>query len=102
MEDPETGHWRAGDGGDDVACADAGDVACDAVAVVVGVLVPVGPTGWHSVAAAVADSYSDFASDADVDADSKDADARVDSALGDAWWKHELEHWKQPQLRPSW
>jgi hypothetical protein len=100
-EDPETGHWRAGDCGDDVACAGAGDVACDAVAVaVVGEFVPpVDPTGWRSVAAAVAGSDSDFASDVDVDADAdskKDAVARVDSALGDAWWKLELEHWKQP------
>jgi hypothetical protein len=88
-EDPETEHWRAGDGGDDVAY-DAGDVACDAVVVVVGDLVLADPSGWRiattCVAVAVADSDSDFASDADVDVDagSNAADARVDSAPSEA------------------
>jgi hypothetical protein len=86
-EDPETEHWRAGDGGDDVAY-DAGDVACDAVVVVVGDLVLADPSGWRiattGVAAAVADSDSDFASDVDVDAGSNAADARVDSAPSEA------------------
>jgi hypothetical protein len=83
-EDLETGHWRVDDGGGDVACADAGGVACDAVeAAVVGDFVPVVPSGWRreakGVAAAAGDSGSDFASDLNA------AEAQVDSALGDAW-----------------
>jgi hypothetical protein len=93
-EDLETGHWRAGDGD---AAYGGDDVACDAVvAVVVGDFVLAVPSGWHSeakgVAAAVADSGSDFASDAHVDLNA--ADARADSALGDA--RQQLEQ-QQPQ-----